>query len=130
MLEGVTIIGDVIIVVIRVGEEGVACCEDITRRKVGCRQLRLLGILDDEEALVVVRQILTELIAQIGVGVSIAYNLDGAGTTDTAMIRGDNDGMACLRQQLEEVGDDRVAEPRECDTPVGTFIVREFSDHL
>ena len=130
MLEGVSIIGDVVIVVVRVGEERVACSEDITRREVGCRQLCLLGILDDEEALVVVRQILTELIAQIGVGITIAYNLDGTCTTDTSMIRGDNDGMACLRQKLEEVGDDRVAEPRECDTPVCAFVVSEFPDHL
>ena len=35
-----------------------------------------------------------------------------------------------LCQQFEEVGDDRMTEPREGDATVGTLVVGEFAHHL
>ncbi len=60
MLEGITVVGDVIVVVVGVGEEVVTGGEDIARREVRRGQEGLLRLLDDEEALVVVGQVLAE----------------------------------------------------------------------
>ena len=130
MLEGVAIVGDVIVVIIRVGEEGVARSEDITRGEVGRGEHGLLWLFDDEEILVVVGQILSEFIAQIGVRITIANNLDGLCTADTAMVGGDNHLVIGLRQLSEELGDHRVTEPGEGDAAIGTLVVGQFTYHL
>ena len=92
--------------------------------------MRLLGILDDEEILVVVSQVLAEFVAQVGVRVAIAHDLDWLCTTDATMIGSDNDLVIGLSQLAEEVGDDRVAEPRECYRAIGTLVIGQLTYHL
>ena len=75
MLEGVLIVLHVVVVVVRVGEEVVAGGEHVARGEVRCRELRLLRLLDDKEVLAVIGQVLAELVAQVGVRVTVAYNL-------------------------------------------------------
>ena len=111
MLEGVAIVGDVIIIVVRIGEERVAGGEDIARREVGCRQLGFLWILDHEKALVIVGQILTELVSQVGIRISVADDLDGLCTADTAMVGSYDDGAVGGGDELEEFRNHRMAEP-------------------
>ena len=103
MLEGVTIITHIIIIIVGVGEEGVACRKDITGREVGHGQEGLLRLFDDEKALVVVGQVLAQLVAQVRVGVTVSHDLHGLGTADAAVVGGDDDLVVRLCQLLEEV---------------------------
>ena len=112
MLEGVAIVGDIVIVIVGIGEKVVACGEDIAGRQIGGWQLCAMGILDDEEVLVgIVAQILAQLVAQVGVGVAVAYNLHGVVGTDGAVVGGDDDAIVGLRKLSEQVADDAVTEP-------------------
>ena len=96
MLEGVLIILHVIVVVVRIGKEVVAGGEHIARGEIRCRELRFLWLFDDEEVLAVVGKVFAELIAQVGVGVAVADNLDRIVGTDAAMIGGDDDAIVGL----------------------------------
>ena len=46
------------------------------------------------------------------------------------MVGSDDDLTVSLGQLLEEVGDDRMAEPRQRDAAVSTFITCQFPDHF
>ena len=74
-----------------------------------------MRLLDDKQFFRIVGQILTQLVAQVGVGVTVADNLNGGGGTDGAVIGGDNDVIVALCQLAEQVGYDRMAEPRQRD---------------
>ena len=130
MLEGITIVGDVIVVVVGIGEEVVTRGKDVAGGEVGCRQMGLGGVFDDEEVLGVVCQVLTELIAQVGVRVTVADNLHGVGSTDAAVVGGDDDVVVGLCQLSEEVGDDGVLEPREGDAAIRRLVVGQLAHHL
>ena len=103
MLEGVAIVGHIVVVVVGIGEERVACGEDVARREVGGRQQRLLWLFDHEETLIVVGEVLTQLITQVGVGVPVAHNLHWLRTADAAVVGGHNHLAVGLCQQFEEV---------------------------
>ena len=103
MLEGVAIVGHIVVVVVGIGEECVASGEHVARREVGGRQEGLLWLFHHEEALVVVGEVLTQLIAQVGVRVPVAHDLHGLCTADAAMIGGHDHLAVSLGQQLEEV---------------------------
>ena len=111
MLEGVAIVADVVVVVVGIGEEVIACSKYIGSRYVGGRQHGFARLLDDEEVFRVVGQILAQLIAQVGVGVAVANNLDGIVGTYRTMIGSDDDAIVFLCQLAEQVGNDRMAEP-------------------
>ena len=104
MLEGVLVILHVVVVVVRIGKEVIACGEHIARGEVRCRELRFLRFLDDEEILTVVGQALAELVAQVGVGVAVAYYLHGTVGTYAAMVGGEDDAIVGLGEGGEEFG--------------------------
>ena len=85
--------------------------------------------MDGKQVLIVVTQVLTQLITQVGIGIPVAHNLHGLRTADTAVIGGDDDLAILLCQLTEEFGDDRMAEPGERDRTVGTLIVGELAHH-
>ena len=58
MLEGVAIVADIVIVVVRIGEEVVARGKDIARRQVGGGQVSLLRVFDDKEVFRLVGEVL------------------------------------------------------------------------
>ena len=103
MLERITIVTHIIIIIVGIGEERIACRKHITPREVRHRQLGLLRLLDDVEALLVVRQIRTQFVAQVRVSVSVAHNLHRLGASDTAMIRRHNHLAVGLCYQFEEI---------------------------
>ena len=130
MLEGVAVVGDIIIVVVGIGEEVVARSKDVARRQVGRGQEGLGGVLDDKEVLGVIGQILAQLVAQIGIGVAVADNLDGIGSPNATVVGGDDDAVVSLCQQAEQIGDDRMAEPRQGDGTVGRLVISQLAHHL
>ena len=130
MLEGITVVRDVVIVVVRIGKERVACGKHVTRGEVWCWQQGFAWFFDGEQALVVVGQVLTEFIAQVGIGVPVTYDLYGLSTADAAVIGGDDDLIVFLCDIPEKVGNDGVAEPGEGDAAVGTLVVGQFANHL
>ena len=76
MLEGVLIVRHIIIIVVRVSEEGITIGENIRGTQIGRWQLCLVRFLDGEYFLGIVCQILAQLVAQVGICVAVAYNLD------------------------------------------------------
>ena len=58
MLEGVAIVADIVIVVVRIGEEVVARGKDIARRQVGGGQVSLLRVFDDKVVFRLVGEVL------------------------------------------------------------------------
>ena len=110
MLEGITVVGDIIIIVVGIGEERVACGKHITRGEVRSRQQSLAWFFDGEQALVVITQILAEFIAQVGIRVSVANDLDGLCTADAAVVGCHNHLIVFLCNLPEEIGYDRMAE--------------------
>ena len=90
----------------------------------------LTWFLDHKDFLRLVRQVLAKLIAQIGVGIAVAYNLHGIVGTYRAVIGGDDDTIVRLCQLTEQVGNDRMAKPRQGNASVGTLVVSQFAHHL
>ena len=72
VLEGVAVITDVIVVVVRVGEEVALASKDIGRALVHFGQENLLWVFYLEDFLRVVFQVLTIFVAEVGVHFPIA----------------------------------------------------------
>ena len=130
MLEGIPIVRHVIVVVVWIGKEVVTRGKHIARRQVRRRQMGLAGILDHKDFLRFVGQVLAQFIAQIGVGIAVAHYLHGVVGTYRAMIGGDDDTIVGLSQLTEQVGYDRMAEPRQGDASVGRLVVGQLTHHL
>ena len=131
MLERVAIVRYIIIVVVGIGEERVACGKHIACREVGRWQQGLAWVLDYKQALIlVVAQVLTQFVAQIGVCVPIAHNLHGLGASYATMIGSYYHLTVHLCQLAEEITYHRVAEPRQGYRAVGTLIIGQLANHL
>ena len=61
MLEGVLVVRHIIIIVVRIGEEGITVGEDIRSAQIRSRQLCLVGLLDGEYFLGIIRQVMITL---------------------------------------------------------------------
>ena len=85
MLERVLIILHVVVVVVRIGEEAVARGEDVGRGEVGLGELEGCGLLDFVDFAGIVGEVAAELVAQVGVDVSVAYDLGGGGDAVMSM---------------------------------------------
>ena len=130
MLERVLVIRHVVVVVVGIGEETVASGEDIACADVGRRKMRLMRLLDDKEVLVVVGEILAELIAEIGIGVAVANNLHGLARAHRTVVGGDYHTVVTASEQLEKLGDCRMAKPTEGDTAISRLSVCQLTHHL
>ena len=71
MLEGVSIIGVVVVIVIGVQEIFILFGEDIAGAQVGTRESCFIRFFDFEHILNVVLEILTHLISEIGGGIPV-----------------------------------------------------------
>ena len=105
MLEGILVVLHIIVVIIRIGEETVARGKYIRGTQVRCRQLGTLRLLDGENFLALVSQILAQLVAQVGVRIAVAYNLDWFRCPDAAVVGGEHYLIIALRKELEELGE-------------------------
>ena len=130
MLERVLVVGHVVVVIVGIGKEAVACGKDIAGADIGRRQMGLAGVLDDKEFLIVVGQVLAELVAEIGVGVAVADYLHWFAGAHRTMVGGDYDAIVALRKQFEEVGDCRMAKPTEGDAAICRLGVGQLAHHL
>ena len=101
MLESILVVGYIIVVIVWIGEEGIAVGEDIRGAQIRRRQLCLVRLLDGEHFLGIVGQVLAQLISQVGIRVAVADNLDRLRSTDTAVVGGDNHLEVALCQSLE-----------------------------
>ena len=73
--ERVLVVRHVVVVVVGVGEERAAGGEHVRRTDVRRRQLRLVRVLYHEHFLRLAAEVLAQLVAQISVGVAVAYYL-------------------------------------------------------
>ena len=111
MLERVLVVRHVVVVVVGVGEERAAGGEHVRRTDVRRRQLRLVRVLYHEHFLRLAAEVLAQLVAQISVGVAVAYYLHRLRSTYTAVVGGDDNLAVDLRECVEQVCHNRMAEP-------------------
>ena len=130
MLEGILVVLYIIVVIIRIGEETVARGKYIRGTQVRCRQLGAVRLFDGEHFLALVSQILAQLVAQVGVRIAVAYYLDWFRCPDAAVVGGEHYLVIALRKELEELGENRMAEPALRDAAVGTLVVGKLAHHL
>ena len=103
MLESVLVVADVVIIVIGVGKERVACGEDIAGAEVRSRQLSLLRVFDGEYFLGIVVEVLAQFVAQVGIGVPVADYFHGIVGADASVVRCDNYLVVTLCQNAEHL---------------------------
>ena len=77
MLERIFVIRYVIIVVVGVGKEAIACGENVAGANVWRGQLGLVRLFDGKHLFSVIVQVLAQLITKVGVGVAVAHYLYG-----------------------------------------------------
>ena len=111
VLEGVAIVTDVIIVIVRIGEEIALTSKDVGCTEIGFRQENLLGIFHLEDFLRVVFQVLAVLVAQVGVHLAVAQDADGFFDVGGAVVGGDNHVAALLRDEAHHVEEAGMLEP-------------------
>src|SRR5574344_2517817 len=126
MLEGVFEIGYIVIIVVGVGEKRVAGGKHVCRAQVGRGQLCLFGVFDFGYLFGVVAEGLAQFVAQVGVGVAVADNLDGIVGADAAMVCGDDYLVVAACQVFEELSHHGMAKPAEGDAAVSRFVVGKF----
>ena len=76
MLECVLVVGYIVVVVVGVGKEGITIRKYISCAQIRSGQLCFMWLLDREHFLGIVGKILAQLIAQVGVGITVTYYLD------------------------------------------------------
>ena len=130
MLEGIPVVGDVIVVVVRIGKEMITCRKDVFATQVGTGQSYLLRITDLEHLLRIVAEILAHFIPQVGIGVLVANHLLGRIDPNGAMIGGENHFASAGCNPLEQFQGRRVLEPGTGQASVGSLTLCQFPDHL
>ena len=130
MLEGILVVRNVVIVVVRIGEEGVSVGKNIRCTQVGSRQLCPFRVPDGENLLGIAGQVLAQLVAQVGIRVAVADDLDGLRGADASVVGGDHHLAVILRQSSEQFREHRVAQPALRDAAVGTLCIGELAYHL
>ena len=88
VLEGVAVVTDVIVVVVRISEKVALSGKNEGRTEVGLGKENLLGIFYLEDFFQVVFQVLAVFVAQVGVHLTIAQNLHGLIDVGGAMVGG------------------------------------------
>ena len=104
MLKGVFVVGHVVVVVIGVGKEGIPRCKDIRRTKVRRRQMGLVRVSDFKYLACIIRQVLAQLIAQVGVRVAVSDDFQGTVGAYAAMVCGDDHLAVRGTQDAEQFG--------------------------
>ena len=130
MLEGILKIGDIIIVIVGIGEETVACRKHIRRTHIRRRQEGLGGVADGENLLGIVIEILSELIPEVGVRIAVADNLYRFVAANRTMISGENNRVVAVSQSLKQFRHHGMVEPTERDATIGTLVIGQFAHHL
>ena len=130
MLKCVVVVLNVVVVVVGVGQEVMIQGKHIGRAHVGAGQAIALRLEYLINLLGVVTQVLAQLVAQVGIGVLVADNLDGIVHADGAMVGGDNYLIAHLGHALEQLDGITGAEPRLGERAVGTVGVGQLAYHL
>ena len=130
MLEGAGVVLHIVVVIVGIGEEVFVHRKDIGTRDIGRRESEFTGIAYFEHLLGVVTQVLATLIAEVGIGVAIAYHLDGIVDTDSAMVGGDYHFVTQFGEATEDVESRRVTEPGFGDRPISGIVACQFADHL
>ena len=128
VLEGVAIVTHIIVVVVRVGEEVALAGEDEGRAEVGLRQENLLGVFHLKDFLWVVFQVLAVFVAQVGVHLAVAQNLDRLFDVGGAVVGGDDHIATLLGDEAHHVEEAGMLKPRVHQRAVGFLVVGQFAD--
>ena len=91
MLEGVFVVLHIMVVVVGIGKEVVVHCEDVAGGDIWRGEPEAFGAFYFIHLSVVVAEVFAELVAQVGVGVFVAYDFDGIVNTYGAVVGSDDD---------------------------------------
>ena len=130
MLEGASIVGDVVVVIVGVSEEVGVGGEDVARAQVRRGQSSPGGVVDLEDVLGVAGHVSAGLVAEVGVGVAIAGDLDRVVDLDGAMIGGEDHTAALIGQSVEQLEHDGMLKPRAGQAAVSGRALGQLTDHL
>ena len=130
MLESAGVILDVIIVVVRIGEEVFVCSEDERRREVWGGETEPGGLQNLVDLSRVVVKIFTDFVAEVGVCVSVADDLNWVFDPDSTVIGGQDDSVTEQGELSENFHDSRMTEPRFRDRAISRIGVGEFTNHF
>ena len=112
MLEGVPIVLDVVIVVVRVGEKVSSGCEYIAGAYIGLGQKSFSRFFYLKNIFAVAVECLAQFVSQVGIGVLVAYYFYCVVYLNAAVVGGYYGGVVAVGQIAEQPDDGRVAQPR------------------
>ena len=127
MLECILIVRNVVIIIIRIGEEIIIHRKYILAAQVRGGQSDLVRIADFEHFLRIVIQVLADLIAEIGVRILIAYHLQGVIHTYRPVIGRNDNPVAFPGYTLEEFQRAGMLEPGTRQAAISRFALGQFA---
>lgn len=130
MLESAGVILGVIIEIIGITEEILPCAEDVGRGDIRRRKAKGLRVGHCINILRLADECLAHLVSEVGIGVFVGRNGDGAAYADGSMIGSEYHLVAQGGKATEEFAGGRMAEPRLGKGTVSGFIGTKFAHHF
>ena len=96
VLERVAIVGNIVVVVVGIGQEGVARGKHISGAYIWRGQKDTLGVFDGKHVATFTSEVASQLLAQIGVGIAIANDFHRCIGANAAVVGGQHDATVCL----------------------------------
>src|SRR5690606_30518006 len=103
MLKGVFVEVNIVIVIVWVSKEVIFNCKYKRSRNIGFRQEKSFGFAYREHIFDCVAQVFTVLVAQVGVSVAVADDLERPLYPDGAVVGGDNELAFFLCNHLQGI---------------------------
>ena len=117
MLECILIVRYVIVVVIGISKEGVACSEYVTCTEVRGWQLCLMRILDSENLLSIIVKTLSQFITEVRIRIAITDNLHWINRPNGSVISCDYHLIVRLCQLLDDVSKNAYSDADRALSP-------------
>lgn len=111
MLESVFVVSNIIVVVVWICKEVIACDEMVCGGNVWCWQVSPLRVSNDKSVFGTAVEVLAKFISQICVGISISDNFYRFVAPYGTMVGSNDDAIICLCQCFKELTHRSVAEP-------------------
>ena len=130
MLEGVAVELCVVVEIVGICKEVVACAEHITTADIRTRQSYLLWTGNLEAVFGTAIEGFAYLVSEIGIGILVTNDLHGIVHACGAMVGGEHYLIAECSNSAEHLRRRRVLKPTEGEAAVGCLVVGQFAHHF
>ena len=130
MLECILVIRNIIIVVVRIGEEVIVHRKNVFTAQVGRGQAHFFRVTYFQYLLRVVIQILTDFITEICIRVPVTDHFDRVVDTNGPVVGGHNYFITFVGDTFEQLQSGGMLEPGTGQAAVSRFALRQFTDHF